>query len=134
MEPPSARTRRDVLTLISAADIVKVSDEDLAWIDPGHDPERVVADWLRQGPVVVIVTRGAQGAAAMTAAGRVEIAALTVEIADTVGAGDTLVGAFLSALVGIAWAGADPPWPDEIRAPLPATSTPAQLPPGRRSR
>ena len=169
-----ARTRRDVLTLISAADIVKVSDEDLAWIDPGQDPERVIADWLQQGPVVVIATRGAAGAAAMTAAGRVEIAALAVEIADTVGAGDTLVGAFLSALVDIgvvgtaasdlasarrrlemlplaeleavlaystaaaavtiSRAGADPPWPDEIQIPLPATDRPAHLPPGRNPR
>ena len=153
--PDPDRARRDVLMLVRAADIVKVSDEDLAWIAPGHDPRRVVAGWLTHGVGLVIVTRGAGGAAAMITAGAVEVAAPAVDVADTVGAGDTLMGAFLAALLGtvmtgsaahdpaavrrglsvlsladleallaygvaaaavtISRAGADPPWPDEIR-------------------
>jgi hypothetical protein len=39
-----------------------------------------------------------------------------------------------AAAVTVSRAGADPPWPNEIQAPLLATGTPAQLPLGRRPR
>lgn len=117
------RARRDVLTLVRAADIVKVSDEDLAWIARGHDPGRVVAGWLEHGVGLVIVTRGgAGGATAMIAAGRVQVAAPVAEVADTVGAGDTLMGAFLSALAGAIMAGSAAHDPAAVRRGLSALS------------
>lgn len=103
-DPETAR--RDVLALVRAADIVKVSDEDLAWIAQGQEPGRIVAGWLEDGAALVIVTRGADGAAAMTAVGGVEVAAPAVDVADTVGAGDTVMGAFLAALARTVMAGA----------------------------
>lgn len=120
--PDHDRARRDVLMLVRAADIVKVSDEDLAWIAPGQDPGRVVADWLTRGAGLVIVTRGAGGAAAMTAAGGVEVAAPAVEVADTVGAGDTLMGAFLAALAGAVMTGSAAHDPAAVRRGFSALS------------
>jgi fructokinase len=54
--------------------------------------------WLAAGAAVVIVTRGAAGATAFTRSGAVTAAAAPVTVRDTVGAGDTFMGAFLAAL------------------------------------
>ena len=54
------------------------------------------ASWLASGVRVVVVTRGAQGALAWCAAGRIEVPAMPVEVADTVGAGDTFQAALLT--------------------------------------
>ncbi len=90
------------------ADVVKVSVDDLAWIEPGTDPIDVATRWIQpvadehgdlpSGPTVVVVTRGASGAVAVTAAGFVEVGAEAVDVVDTVGAGDTFSGALLAAM------------------------------------
>jgi fructokinase len=83
--------------LVAAADLVKVSDEDLAWLAPEVDPVATARGWLDLGPRLVVLTRGARGAVAVQATGTVEVAAQPVEVVDTVGAGD----AFMSGL--LAW-------------------------------
>lgn len=82
--------------LIGLADVVKVSDEDLAWLLPGRPPADVAADWAARGPGLVVVTRGPDGAVGVTSSGtEVAVATPAIEVADTVGAGD----AFTSGLV-----------------------------------
>ncbi|WP_406115255.1 carbohydrate kinase [Kitasatospora purpeofusca] len=89
---------RRVERCAALADLVKASDEDLAWLYPGQDPEEVARHWLGLGPATVAVTRGPAGAFALTADGRrVEVPARTVEVADTVGAGDAFTAALLHA-------------------------------------
>lgn len=86
--------------LVRAADVVKVSDEDLAWLLPGVAPAEVAEDWSRQGPALVVVTHGGEGAFACTDAGaRLQVAAPRVRVADTVGAGDS----FMAGLVDGLW-------------------------------
>lgn len=97
-EPAAARAH--VEGLVSASDVVKVSDEDLAWLAPGQDARDVAAAWLRLGPAVVVVTCGAGGAAAVSRSGRVEVTAPQVDVVDTVGAGD----AFMAGLLDGLWA------------------------------
>lgn len=92
-------TRAAVAALAAGADIVKVSDEDLRWIDPSARPEDIARRWLDAGPAVVVITRGADGVTALTRRGTVSVPAPRVRVADTVGAGDTLTGAFLAGLV-----------------------------------
>jgi fructokinase len=92
-------TRATIEALAATADLVKASDEDLSWIDPAATPEDTARRWLRARPAVVIITRGAGGATALTAAGPVSVDAPRVRVVDTVGAGDTLTGAFLAGLV-----------------------------------
>jgi fructokinase len=86
--------------IVRLADVVKVSDEDLAWLRPGVDPLQVAEDWRATGPAVVVVTRGAKGAAGVVARGMVEVTAPHVVVADTVGAGDALMTGLLDGLDG----------------------------------
>lgn len=84
--------------LVARADVVKASDEDLRWAYPGRDPEDVARGWVDAGASLVVVTRGGAGAVACTRDARVEVAAPPVEVADTVGAGDTFMAGLLSGL------------------------------------
>ncbi|MGN8244795.1 carbohydrate kinase family protein [Cellulomonas soli] len=85
--------------LVALADVVKVSDEDLTWLYPGVEPADAAAAWLTRGPVLVVVTAGGEGALALSAAHRVRVEAPRVTVADTVGAGDTFMGALIDGLV-----------------------------------
>jgi fructokinase len=84
--------------LIERSDIVKVSDEDLRWIDPDRQPEQTARVWSSLGPAIVAVTMGEQGSQAFCAAGEVQVAAQPVEVVDTVGAGDAFMVGLLDAL------------------------------------
>lgn len=97
-EPSAARAR--VETLVALAHVVKVSDEDLAWLAPGQDPAEVAADWLARGPAVVVVTRGPAGASAVAAGGRVDVPTPAIDVVDTVGAGDSFMTGLLDHLAG----------------------------------
>lgn len=92
--------RARLAAMIRLADIVKVSDEDLHWIDPAEGSlQDKAARLAASGPPVVIVTRGAGGAFALTASGRMASAAgRAVPVADTVGAGDTFNAGVLARL------------------------------------
>lgn len=83
---------------VALSDVVKASDEDLAWLYPGEDPEKIAERWLAAGPAVVLVTRGGEGAFAVVPDGRVTVAALPTEVVDTVGAGDAFMSGTLHAL------------------------------------
>ncbi|HEY0186558.1 MAG TPA: carbohydrate kinase [Cellulomonas sp.] len=85
--------------LVDLADVVKVSDEDLAWLHPGVAPEQVARDWVARGPALVVVTLGGEGALAVTAGGaEVTVTAPRVTVADTVGAGDSFMAGLIDGL------------------------------------
>jgi fructokinase len=84
---------------LEAVDILRLSLADLEWLYPGTDPEPLIHRWLEIGPAVCILTRGESGAWAYTARGETaNVSAPSVEVADTVGAGDTFLAASLSYL------------------------------------
>lgn len=83
---------------VGLSDLVKASDEDLEWLYPGEEPERVAARWLERGPAVVLVTRGGAGALAVLPGGRITVGAPPVDVVDTVGAGDAFMSGTLHAL------------------------------------
>lgn len=91
-------TRGVVEQYVSLADVVKVSDEDLEWLYPGSDPLEVAAGWHSQGTALVIVTKGGSGATAFAACGRTDVVTPKVTVVDTVGAGDSFMGALLFGL------------------------------------
>ncbi|MFD6857384.1 carbohydrate kinase [Rhodococcus sp. NPDC060090] len=101
------RGRERIARLVALSDVVKVSDEDLAWVEPGRDPLDVARDWLSRGPAIVAVTRGAAGAVAVCRAGVVDVPARKVEVVDTVGAGDAFTVGLLDALWTLGLLGAD---------------------------
>ncbi len=86
--------------IVRACDVVKVSDEDLAWLEPGVDPLLIAERWRASGPALVVVTRGGAGAVGVLASGVVEVAAPQIVVADTVGAGDALMAGLLDGLDG----------------------------------
>ncbi len=93
--------------LVEHADIVKVSDEDLRWIDKRSSPEKIARAWLAMGPSIVAVTVGSEGAFALCAAGMVRVPAHSVEVVDTVGAGDAFMAGLIDALWDQGLLGAD---------------------------
>lgn len=85
--------------LLGLADVVKVSDEDLRWLLPGREPVDVIAEWLELGPALVAVTLGGEGVVAGTASGlHTTRPGKTIEVVDTVGAGDSFTAAMLGGL------------------------------------
>jgi fructokinase len=135
-----ARYRARLTDMLARADVVKVSDEDLAWLTGGQDPRALMTE--ASGPAVVIVTRGAEGATAHLADRTLTVPARPAEVVDTVGAGDTFNAGFLAELqardaldrarltpevleaaltlaartaaVTVSRAGANPPWRAEL--------------------
>jgi fructokinase len=94
------QARARIERLVEHSNIVKVSEEDLRWIDSDRAPERIAQTWLALGPAVVAVTMGDRGAAAVCAAGVARAAARPVQVVDTVGAGDAFMVGLIDALWG----------------------------------
>lgn len=91
--------RARVASLVGRAHLVKVSEQDLAWLAPDEDPITVVEEWRDAGPDLVVLTRGATGALAVTARVEVSVPSPTVTATDTVGAGDAFMAGLLAWLV-----------------------------------
>jgi len=93
--------------LVERSDIVKVSEEDLLWLDPDRPPERIAQTWLGLGPAIVAVTMADRGALAFCAAGVARVPTRAVRVVDTVGAGDSFMVGLLDALWGSGLLGGD---------------------------
>ncbi len=139
---PSIMSDRDLYRAavekwVSVASVVKLSDEDLHWLY-GDDETGVVKRWLGDGVSVVVVTRGAEGLRGYFGDVVIDVPAVTLDLVDTIGAGDTigavvvegvvehgLAGlganldsvlrrAALAASITCSRAGANPPWAREL--------------------
>jgi fructokinase len=98
-----ARYRARLSGMIAAADMLKLSDEDLHWLLGPGDTLTLARSLLApeaagQGPRIVFVTEGEKGATAVTRRGDRHRRAERVTVADTVGAGDTFNAGVLAAL------------------------------------
>ncbi len=98
VEPNLSRWRKTLEWMLPHTHLLKVSDEDLGLLYPGTEVEQLAATWLAAGVALVVVTRGAQGAWAWTAAHPIAAAPMPAQVIDTVGAGDTFQAALLTAL------------------------------------
>ncbi len=79
---------------VSISNAVKVSDDDIYWLYPGQDLDKVTKRWLEMGPELIVVTFGDKGLAGYRENSKISVDAKKVVVVDTVGAGDT-VGAIL---------------------------------------
>ncbi|MFG2645326.1 carbohydrate kinase [Streptomyces sp. NPDC048370] len=90
--PDAAAYRERFASWLPYVSLLKLSEEDAAWL--GGTP----AEWLEQGPSAVVVTRGGAGLTVHTPSAEVSVPAVRVEVADTIGAGDTVNAALLHGL------------------------------------
>ena len=79
--------------------VIKVSDDDVAWLFPDQSLDGVAERWVRDGAALVVITRGSEGLIGFTADGAVEVPGVKVVVADTVGAGDTVGAIVVEAMV-----------------------------------
>lgn len=133
------RFRARISRMMDVADIVKTSDEDLAWLFDDEDPKRLLNATTTK---VVLLTRGAEGVTVITPEAEIDVPAHNAEVIDTVGAGDTFNAGFLASLaeqgclskngllnadlnaaadlgaraaaITVSRAGANPPWKNEL--------------------
>ncbi len=84
--------------LVALADVVKASEEDVAWLY-GTTPEEAVARWHALGPALVMVTLGADGVLVSIGNETARLPAAPVSVVDTVGAGDSFMAGVLSGLL-----------------------------------
>lgn len=83
----------------ASADLIKMSDVDFAYLFGEEPYQQRASALLGQGTSLVVITRGNNGAIAWHAtAGQIEVEAPEVEVADTIGAGDSFQAALLFAL------------------------------------
>ncbi len=94
---PDADTHRARLRrLLTRTDILKTSAEDLSFLVPGcgiADAARILLDW---GARCVLVTDGPSSIHAFTGSDELAAQVPSVDVVDTVGAGDAFGGAFLA--------------------------------------
>jgi len=90
--------RGRLMRMIKMSDIVKVSEEDLAWLDPSGDFDTLSRAWTDAGVSIVTLTMGGQGARSVTRFLDITVPSKPVTVVDTVGAGDTFNAGFLANL------------------------------------
>jgi fructokinase len=92
--------KRKLRNWLRLAHVVKVSDQDLGWLEPDKALDAVAADWISQGPSVVIITRGEHGSSLYRAGHeRLQVPTPKVSVIDTVGAGDTYTAGLMVSLL-----------------------------------
>jgi fructokinase len=101
---PSVMGDRDVYEAAvekwaALSSVIKVSDDDMAWLYPGQKYKDVAQRWINDGAALVVVTRGSQGIIGITADGSVEVDGAKITVADTVGAGDTVGAIIVEAMI-----------------------------------
>ena len=79
--------------------VIKVSDDDLAWLYPDQNYANVTARWISDGAALVVVTRGAEGIVGFTSEGSVQVEGAKITVADSVGAGDTVGAIIVEAMI-----------------------------------
>ena len=93
--------RAKIEALIGLCDVVKASDEDIAWLYDGTSTSEVLRLWGQLGPALMVLTRGVKGAVVgLSISGELtSVDAPFVEVVDTVGAGDSFMAGLLSGLL-----------------------------------
>lgn len=138
---PADDARATFEAIARRAWVVKLSDEDAAYLYPGLSVAEVTDEILALGPELVAVTLGGEGAVLATARDRATVPAPRVDVVDTIGAGDTFMASLLAepvirarvpltrqdlaaigaravaaAAITVSRAGADLPWSHELDA------------------
>lgn len=96
-DPAAYRARLN--RVLARADVVKVSGDDLEWLDPDAPTVDTARALLDRGPSVVLFTDGAAAVHVLTTTESFSLPVPKVDVVDTVGAGDSFGGGFLATWV-----------------------------------
>jgi len=97
---PADEVRPRVEELVALSDVVKCSDDDIAWLYPGSSPSEVMARWAGLGAALTLVTLGPDGVTWRAASGEEDHEpAHVIGVVDTVGAGDSFMAGLVSGLL-----------------------------------
>src|SRR3954447_10415955 len=94
--PDQGTYRRSLAATLQYVHVVKASVDDLEYLEPGRAPPEAARALLEDGPSVVLVTKGGEGATIVTAAAEIDVPAPPARVIDTIGAGDAFGGGFLA--------------------------------------
>jgi len=88
--------RERLTRVLARSALVKVSEEDVAWLDPGRSSLEAARALLKHGPSAVLLTRGGDGATVLSAGAETAVPAVPAVLVDTIGAGDAFGGGVLA--------------------------------------
>jgi fructokinase len=94
-DPAAYRSR--FLGWLPSVGLLKMSEEDAAWLQPGGGSAHS-NEWLSAGVGAIVVTKGGGGMTVTTAIGTVHVPSVPTVVVDTIGAGDTAHAALLARL------------------------------------
>lgn len=100
--------------LVPLTDVVKLSDEDAAWLYPRRSPEDAARHIRGLGTDLVVVTRGSEGSFLLTADTEISVPSVETVVADTIGAGDAYMAALILGLLTRGGEGLAPPILEQI--------------------
>ena len=95
-----AAFRARLQRMIAATDVLKLSDEDLEWLEGTGEIADLANELLSKGPKLILITQGSQGATAFHKDYQVNVPTVPVDLSnsDTIGAGDTFNAGVLASL------------------------------------
>lgn len=97
-DPVAFRAR--IERIARRADVIKVSEDDLRFLAPDTDTNATIDRLLALGARCVLRTHGGDMVEIRTESGRASVPVPSVEVVDTVGAGDAFGGGFLASWTG----------------------------------
>ena len=138
-----AEARHTFEELVQLTSVVKLSDQDAAWLYPRKALEETATHILELGAELAVITRGSSGSLLATSTTILSVPAAKTSVVDTIGAGDSYMSALIlglltrgtgglapsaldqlgctaaaAAAVTVSRAGARPPTEDELRTQL----------------
>jgi fructokinase len=82
--------------VLARSHLLKVSEEDIEYLEPGVPAVEGVRALLERGPTAGLLTRGPNGALVVTRTAEVAVPAPRAKVVDTIGAGDAFGGGFVA--------------------------------------
>jgi fructokinase len=82
--------------ILARSHLLRLSEDDVRFLEPEAKPVEGVRALLAHGPAAGLLTRGPEGAVAITPTDEVAVPAVSVKVVDTIGAGDAFGGGFLA--------------------------------------